>query len=124
MRPQQHATGIPPVQQPLATLLPQEPPPLEDVWVSLDVETTGLSAETDEIIEVGAVKFLGERTIDTFQSVVNPHTRLSQFIKRYTGITQEDVDGAPSFSSVAPGLVSFVGRCPSSGTMSALTWGS
>ena len=112
MRPQQHATGIPPVQQPLATLLPQEPPPLEDVWVSLDVETTGLSAETDEIIEVGAVKFLGERTIDTFQSVVNPHTRLSQFIKRYTGITQEDVDGAPSFSSVAPGLVSFVGAVP------------
>ena len=94
------------------TLLPQQGSPLDDVWVSLDLETTGLSPDGDEIIEVGAVKFQGDRTIDTFQSLVNPQLTLTQFIKRYTGITQEEVDRAPPFSTVARDLVPFIGRAP------------
>ena len=92
------------------TLLTQHTSPLDDVWVSLDLETTGLSSDSDEIIEVGAVKFEGPRTLDTFQTFVNPFRTLDPFIKRYTGIAQEDVDKAPPFSSVAPDLVSFIGR--------------
>ena len=94
------------------TLFPLDPPPLDDVWVALDLETTGLSADTDEIIEVGAVKFQGSRTLDTFQSFVDPHQPLSAFVRRYTGITQEDVDGAPPFSAVARDLAPFIGPAP------------
>ena len=86
--------------------------PLDDVWVAIDLETTGLSADSDEIIEVGAVKFRGGETIDTFQSYVNPRRRLSTFIKRYTGITQKQVDGAPPFSKVAQDLVAFIDQAP------------
>ena len=43
-----------------------------EVCVALDLETTGLVAETDEIIEVGAVKFLGDRALDTFQAPGQP----------------------------------------------------
>ena len=46
--------------------------PLEEEWVALDVETTGLSPEDDEIIEVGAVRFRGAETLDSFHSLVNP----------------------------------------------------
>ena len=94
------------------TLFPLDPPPLDDVWVSLDLETTGLSSDADEIIEVGAVKFQGPRTLDTFQSFVNPLRPLNAFVRRYTGITQEDVDGAPPFSAVARDLVPFIGPAP------------
>ena len=86
--------------------------PLEEEWVALDVETTGLSPDADEIIEVGAVKFRGGDVLDTFHSLVNPHRRLSAFIRRHTGITQDEVDGAPPFSRVAGGLESFVGGLP------------
>ena len=86
--------------------------PLDEIWVSLDLETTGLSAEDDDIIEIGAVKFHGNRELDTFQTFVNPHRELNDFVKGYTGITQADVDGAPSFSSVAGKLGAFVGMAP------------
>ncbi len=85
---------------------------LDEVWVSIDLETTGLSPEGDEIIEVGAVKFAGERILDEFETFVNPGRRLSEFIRRYTGITQDDVDRAPPFSAVAPKLGAFIGSAP------------
>ena len=94
------------------TLFPEHPAPLEEVWVSLDLETTGLSVESDEIIEVGAVKFQGERVLDTYQTFVNPRRRLNDFIKRYTGITQADVDRAPTFSKAAGELGAFIGSAP------------
>ena len=94
------------------TLITERISPLDDVWVALDLETTGLSASDDEIIEIGAVKFRGAEVLDTFQTFVNPGRRLSDFIKRYTGITQADVDRAPPFSAVAGTLASFIGSYP------------
>ena len=86
--------------------------PLDEIWVSLDLETTGLSAEDDDIIEIGAVKFRGNQELDTFQTFVNPHRELNDFVKGYTGITQAEVDGAPSFSGVAGKLGAFIGMAP------------
>ena len=94
------------------TLIGKDTSPLDDVWVALDLETTGLSADSDEIIEVGAVKFQGDRLLDSFQTFVNPDRRLSEFILRYTGITQSDVDSARPFSQVAGSFASFVGAAP------------
>ena len=83
-----------------------------EVCVSLDLETTGLVTETDEIVEVGAVKFQGDQVLDTFQAMVNPYKTLSQFIKELTGITQAEVDAGSSFATVAPQLESFIGNNP------------
>ena len=77
------------------TLL-QKTSPLDEAWIALDLETTGLSPESDEIIEVGAVKFVGDEEVETFQSFVNPGRQLSDFITDLTGIVQEDVDSAHS----------------------------
>jgi DNA polymerase-3 subunit epsilon/ATP-dependent DNA helicase DinG len=43
---------------------------------------------------------------------VNPNRLLSDFIKSYTGITQADVNDAPSFSAVAAHLAAFLGSAP------------
>ena len=86
--------------------------PLEEVWVAIDVETTGLDPGQDKIIEVAAVKFQGNDTIDRFQSFVNPNTTLSPFIRRFTGISQAEVDHAPEFQVVGSDLALFIGPAP------------
>ena len=94
------------------TLFSEKTSPLEEAWVALDLETTGLDPNGDEIIEVGAVKFEGDRVLDTYHTFVNPFRTLSGFITRYTGIAQADVDVAPPFSSVVADLASFIGMTP------------
>ncbi len=91
-------------------LLP--PSPADDVWVALDLETTGLSPQDDEIIEIGAVKFQGDDLLDSYQTFVNPGRRLNDFVRRYTGISQAQVNAAPRFSGVAADLLAFVGASP------------
>lgn len=76
--------------------------------MAIDLETTGLSASRDAIIEIGAVRFDRERTIDEFHTLVNPGRELPQFIRDLTGITQEQVDSAPSFPMVADRLRRFM----------------
>ena len=91
------------------TLLPSGSALLDEAWVALDLETTGLSSDEDQIIEVGAVRFRGSETLDTFQSFVNPGRRLDPFVTRLTGITDDDLRDAPGFSAVAAALAAFVG---------------
>ncbi|MFS8512717.1 MAG: PHP domain-containing protein, partial [Planifilum fulgidum] len=45
----------------------------EDTYVVFDVETTGLSAVHDTIIELAAVKVRGGEIVDRFSSFANPH---------------------------------------------------
>jgi len=86
--------------------------PLEELYVSLDLETTGLDAQRDAIIEVGAVKFRGMEEIETFHALVNPLRALSPFVVELTGISQREVDGASTFSMVAADVAAFLGNLP------------
>jgi DNA polymerase-3 subunit epsilon/ATP-dependent DNA helicase DinG len=81
-------------------------------FVALDLETTGLDAERDAIIEIGAVKFSGDDELDTFSTFVNPGRRIPFEITELTGIRDDDVVGAPSLQSVLPRLARFVGGFP------------
>ncbi|MFL2761590.1 MAG: helicase C-terminal domain-containing protein [Dehalococcoidia bacterium] len=83
--------------------------PSNDIWVALDLEATGLDKNKDAIIEVGAVKFKGNETLDTFSSLVRTDIQLSDFIIQLTGIHQEELDHAPKWEAVAPQLSNFVG---------------
>ncbi|MCL0038631.1 exonuclease domain-containing protein [Dehalococcoidia bacterium] len=85
---------------------------MDQTYVALDLETTGLSPESDEIIEIGAVKFRDGREIDVFQSLVNPHRRIPYLVKSLCAISQEEVDAAPPFSALAEGLIAFLEGCP------------
>src|SRR5512144_2086576 len=61
--------------------------PMSKTIVALDLETTGLDPTRDAIIEVGAMKFKGERVEAEFTSLVNPGRKLPPFITRLTGIS-------------------------------------
>jgi len=93
-------------------LFPHHTDPSEDIWVAFDLETTGLAPEKDAIIEIGAVKFQGGRTLDTFETFVNPQRRISPFIASLTGIRQRDLDRADTIERVAASFIAFVGASP------------
>lgn len=67
-------------------------------FIALDCETTGLSPEKDNIIEVGAVKFSLATDKSSFDSLFNPNTRVPEFVARLTGITDAKLATAPQFA--------------------------
>ena len=87
-------------------------PILQEVFVSLDLETTGLDAHADQIIEIGAVKFRGQEILDTFETYVDPRMPIPKFIQRLTGINQNMIENAPLFPDVAYELAGFLGEHP------------
>ncbi len=82
---------------------------MSKTYVSLDLETTGLDPQRDEIIEVGALRFSGSREIETFSTFVDPGRRIPPFITELTGISDAHVARAPSMRQVAQELRAFVG---------------
>ena len=85
---------------------------MSETYVSLDLETTGLDPRSDDIIEIGAVKFQGDDILETFHTLVKPYRSLPYRIQVLTGIAQSDVDAAPPLSAVLSDLVSFLGDHP------------
>jgi DNA polymerase-3 subunit epsilon len=85
--------------------------PLCDVtFVVVDLETTGGSAASCAITEVGAVKLRGGESLGTFQTLVNPGTAIPPEITYLTGITQAMVLPAPRIEEVLPSLLEFIGH--------------
>lgn len=67
----------------------------------VDVETTGGSATFHRVIEVGVVVVEDGKEIKRFESLVYPRGPIPEFISRITGITTDDVTGAPLFEEIA-----------------------
>lgn len=82
---------------------------LENDYVVIDLETTGLTPSFDEILELGAIRFRGDREVGRFQSLVKPLEPISSFIAELTGITDEMVSDAPEIGDVLPHFLSFIG---------------
>ncbi|MED1469532.1 PolC-type DNA polymerase III [Bacillus salipaludis] len=81
----------------------------DDTYVVFDVETTGLSAVYDTIIELAAVKIRNGEIIDRFESFANPHHRLSATTINLTGITDDMVENAPEVAEVIRSFHDWVG---------------
>jgi len=89
-------------------------------YVALDLETTGLDAKRDAIMEVGAVRFrttlnggsIQAEVLDTWSSLVNPGQPIPIQIQQLTGISHDEVARAPRFSQVIDQVRRFVGHYP------------
>lgn len=80
----------------------------ERIYVALDLETTGLDASRDKIIEIGAVKFQGTHILDTFSTFICPNRPIPLRISQITGIFDDDVANAPQLEEMIPELRGFV----------------
>ena len=80
-------------------------------YVVIDTETTGISVEKAELIEVAGVKVENNEIVSTFSEVVKAreYISVSKEITELTGITNEMVDKAPRVGDVLPKYKDFIG---------------
>lgn len=78
-------------------------------YVVVDLETTGLSKDSNEIIEYAAVRYKDGHQVDYIQSLVNPHVEVPRNITNLTGITQSMISNAPDIEEALPILLDYIG---------------
>ncbi len=79
----------------------------DQVYVVVDIETTGHLSSYNRITEVAAVKVKGTQVIDRYESLINPRRSIPRDIQQLTGITNEMVAKAPGFEEIADAFDEF-----------------
>lgn len=77
-------------------------------YVSLDLETTGFSPETCDVIEIGAWKVKDGAVVDKFCTLVRPIMYIPRTVQEITGITNEMV---ADYDTIEPTLFEFFDFC-------------
>ena len=77
-------------------------------YVIFDFETTGLSRDRDEIIEIGALKVEANKPVQEFSCLIKPSKSISPRITEITGITNQDLETAPHISEVFSDFIKFI----------------
>jgi DNA polymerase-3 subunit epsilon/CBS domain-containing protein len=77
--------------------------------VVLDTETTGLDAQTAQLVQIGAIRIVGAEIVEaeSFECLVNPGVPIPAAATAIHGIADADVQDAPRFGAVAPLLAEF-----------------
>lgn len=77
---------------------------LKKPLVVFDLETTGLDLVKDRIIQISYIKVYPDGTEDRHNIFVNPGKIIPQEVVELTGISNEDVQGQPTFKELAAKL--------------------
>ena len=80
--------------------------------IAVDIETTGLNTDSDNIIEVAAIKFLNGKYVDKYVTFVNPLRKITDEITALTGISDNDVLFSPTISQIQNELNEFIDSYP------------
>lgn len=77
------------------------------VFTVVDVETTGLSAAKNRVIEIALVKVKNLNIAEKYHTLINPLTYIPYFITNLTGISNDDVRNSPTFDRIADKIIDF-----------------
>jgi DNA polymerase-3 subunit epsilon len=77
----------------------------------LDLETTGVSIETDRIVEFAILKLMPGGDVMRLSSLVNPEVPIPEGATAVHSIGDADVRAAPTFAALAPELARFIAGC-------------
>src|SRR3954470_6521209 len=79
-------------------------------WIAFDLETTGLVAEIDRVVEIGAVRFdASGRELARFERLVDPERPMSPAAQAIHGISDADLAGSAPARAVLPEFLAFLG---------------
>ena len=81
-------------------------------YVALDLETTGIGARHEKIMEIGMVKVIDGETTDTYHTMVNPHREIPKRIVELTGITDDMVKDALGIEEILDEVLAFTEDLP------------
>ena len=77
-------------------------------YTVFDLETTGVSPQTDKVIEISAIKVRNGQVVGEFSSLVNPMRNIPYGATRVNGITDEMVADKPVFEEVLGDFLDFI----------------
>lgn len=81
----------------------------EKQFIAFDLETTGLDAEDDRIIEIAAVKFVDCKATESFATLVNCGMPIPEDASAVNNITDDDVEDAPDEAAALKQFADFLG---------------
>lgn len=86
--------------------------PVADKYVVFDLETTGMKAGVNKIIEIGAVKVSKGEITGIFNTLINPEQFIPYYIVNITHITNDMVEDKRTINEILPEFVNFIGDLP------------
>lgn len=82
----------------------------KETFICLDCETTGLEPTQDRVIEVAAIKFTFNETLDSYETLIDPECKISEASIDIHHISDEMVQGKPKIQEILPLLFNFIGK--------------
>lgn len=79
-------------------------------FVAFDLETTGIFAGVDQIVEIGAVRFVNHKPEAIFATLVDPKMPIPSQASKVNGISDEMVKGKPTIDELLPSFAEFCGQ--------------
>ncbi|MFA5927756.1 MAG: helicase C-terminal domain-containing protein [Candidatus Margulisiibacteriota bacterium] len=76
-------------------------------FIVVDVETTGLTPELNEIIEISLVKIKKQKIVDKYTSLIHPEKHIPHYVSTLTGITDKMLVTAPAFTDIVGKILPF-----------------
>lgn len=81
----------------------------EKDYVVFDLETTGISQESDRIVEISAIKVKDGKAVEEFNRLVNPKCHIPAAASYVNNISDSMVCNEPPIEEVLPEFIDFIG---------------
>lgn len=79
-------------------------------FIAFDLETTGTVPGVDQIVEIGAVRFINGRVDSMYITLVDPKRPIPAAASAVNGISDDMVTGKPTIDEILPSLAEFCGH--------------
>ena len=81
-------------------------------YVVFDVETTGISCQYDDVVELSALKVRDNKVVEEFSTLVKAEKPISYGASMVNGITDDMLVDAPTFDAVLSDFIEFIEDLP------------
>ena len=81
-------------------------------FIAFDLETTGTVAGVDQIVEIGAVRYVGNQPDATYSTLIDPRKSMPAGATAVNGITDDMLVGKPFIEDLLASFGEFCGDLP------------